>query len=65
MESSPHIMQKNKEGGFSMTEKERDLFAYVFEKFLYAPALRNEKIKADGLKIVWIDDVHKDPAAQQ
>ena len=48
-----------------MTEKERDLFAYVFEKFLYAPALRNEKIKADGLKIVWNDDVHKDPAAQQ
>lgn len=48
-----------------MTEKERDLFAYVFEKFLYAPALRRENIKADGLKIIWADEVHKGPTVQE
>ena len=37
-------------------KKERDLIACVFERFLYGKLLKREGVRAEGLRIVWLDD---------
>ncbi|MDE7261380.1 MAG: hypothetical protein K2N78_04875 [Oscillospiraceae bacterium] len=37
-------------------QRELDHIARVFEKFLYAKALKNEGYRAEGLRLVWLDD---------
>ena len=43
--------------------KERDLIAHVFEKFLYGKLLEREGVRAEGLRIVWLDDETPEGAA--
>ena len=44
-------------------KKELDLLAHVFEKFLYGKLLKREGIRAEGLRIVWLDDETPEGAA--
>lgn len=37
-------------------QKELDLIAHVFEKFLYGKLLEREGVRAEGLKVVWLDE---------
>lgn len=42
-----------------MSEQERkelDHIAFVFEKFLYGKLLAQEGVRAEGLRIVWLED---------
>ena len=36
--------------------KEQDLIARVFEKFLYGKLLEREGVRAEGLRLIWLDD---------
>lgn len=50
-----------------MSEQERkelDHIAYVFEKFLYGKLLAREGVRAEGLRIVWLDDDQPIEAAE-
>ena len=44
-------------------KKELDLLARVFEKFLYGKLLKREGVRAEGLRIVWMDDETPDGSA--
>ena len=40
----------------SRRKKELDHIADVFEKFLYGKLIKREGFRADGLRIVWLDE---------
>lgn len=46
-------------------KKELDHIARVFEKFLYGKLLEREGVRAEGLRVVWInDDSTQEPVEQ-
>ena len=46
-------------------QKELDHIARVFEKFLYGKLLKQEGVRAEGLRVVWIDgDSTQEPVEQ-
>lgn len=56
---SAHSMKENEKEVSFMSEQERkelDHIAYVFEKFLYGKLLAQEGVRAEGLRIVWLEN---------
>lgn len=54
-----HSMKENEKEVSFMSEQEKkelDHIARVFEKFLYGKLIKREGKRAEGLRVVWIDD---------